>query len=691
MRRCLIFCLISISLSGLYAQDVRSGNTDLDGVNAREEFRLGVQAYNRFAFNEAIQSFERALSFRPEEPLIHEWLGHAYYRSGMEGTALVQWQVAADRYAPASEEALLLGSRIETIRNRRSMVPIVNDTVRYVEAGRYPGTSGDITLFKQPTAVVPLEDGSLWIVAYNSNEIVRIDINGIVRQRRRGPLNGFDRPYDMVRAADGTLYLSEYRGGRVSVLNSDGEWLRYIGSKGRDDGQFIGPQNLALDEEGYLYVVDYGNKRVEKFDPEGNFILSFGQKGTGFTGFVSPTGIAAGNGRVYVADSITRQINMFDQNGSYLGMFIREGLVGPESLRFISDGRLLVADLNRLLLIDPRSAVIRELGRAGNTRVRITGAEVDQNGSILAANFGDNEVSIMTRLDDMAAGLFVQIDRVVSDDFPLITVELSVQDRLRRPIVGLDLHNFLISEDGREVAEQTFLGAGNQSTTADISILLERSDKTQRLQDDLTAAVRDINANLPGKIVSVVSAGAQPSKERIDGGNSSGKAGELSPAGVRVVAAGDMSTYTPRWRFDLGLRLAATDLLAGAKKRAVVLVSTGGIGELSFEQYSLSEMVAYLVNNSIILHAVVVGGAAPSEELRYLCSQTGGSVLPLYRDEGIGPAIRGIAQQSSGSYLLRYRSLLPTDFGRAYLPVEAEVYFMERSGRDNTGYYPPLE
>jgi hypothetical protein len=35
--------------------------------------------------------------------------------------------------------------------------------------------------------------------------------------------------------------------------------------------------------------------------------------------------------------------------------------------------------------------------------------------------------------------------------------------------------------------------------------------------------------------------------------------------------------------------------------------------------------------------------------------------------------------------------MLPTDFGRAYLPVEAEAYLMNRSGRDRTGYFPPVE
>jgi DNA-binding beta-propeller fold protein YncE len=546
-----------------------------------------------------------------------------------------------------------------------------------VEAGHFPGWYDTIVAFRQPSAVLALEDGSAWVVAYGSNELVRIDINGIVRERRRGPLNGFDRPYDLVRGLDGRLYLSEFRGGRVSVLSGDGQWQSYIGSKGLGDGMFVGPQNMAVDEEGYLYVVDYGNRRISKFDPDGTFLFSFGTRRSGFQGLLSPTGIAAGGGRVFVADGVYRQIYSFDRNGSYQGVLISEGLNGPESLRFTREGRILAADTNRLLLIDPDSAVIHELGVLGSPRVRIISAGADQNGNILAANFQADEVSVMTRLEDMASGLFVQIDRVVTDQFPLVTVELQVQDRLRRPIVGLDARNFLLSEEGRPALEQSLLSAGYAADAGDIAVLVERSGETASLRDDLAAAVRDIGAS--GRILSLISAGEQPVRERLGTGASA------------LAAAARGGTYTPRWRLDLGLRLAATDLLTGAKKRAVVFVGAGGVGELGFDQYGLSELAAYMANNGIIFHAVIVGNSPAGEEIRYLAEETGGRVLPLYRPEGIGPVLRSLAANPSGSYTLSYRSQLPTDFGRAYLPIEAEVYLLERSGRDRTGYFPPLE
>jgi len=659
-----------------------TGGENVSAINAAEEFRIGIHAYNRYAFNEAIHSFERALSFRPGEAVIMDWLGKAYYRSGLESTALNQWRAALDVYRRNSGPGMILQNRIETVANRRLLFPVANDDVRYIEAGRYPGRYEDNVLYRQPTALLPQSDGSAWVVAYGSNELVRIDVNGIVRDRKRGPINGFDRPYDLVRGAGGRMYLSEYRGGRISMLNAQGDWQGYIGSKGLGQGNFVGPQNLAVDEDGYLYVVDYGNQRISKFDPNGVFVLTFGLKSAVFPGFTSPTGIAVRGGRVFAADSAAKSIYVFDPNGNYLGP-LTDRLSGPESLRFLSDGRLLVADTNRVLLIDTDSAIVRELGVAGNPKTRIVGADIDSNGNLLAANFAAGEVSVLTRFDDLASGLFVQIERVFVEQFPQVTLEIRVEDRLRRPIVGLDSLNFFLSEGGRAVGEQTFLQPAYRINRADISVLFERSPLTAGVTDDFAAAIRDIANALgsQGKILSVISAGEQPQRERHENA-------------LTAASRGSPAQYSSRWRFDLGLRLAATDLLPGEKKRSVVYVGSGSLGSLAFEQYSLSEMAAYLANNGIVFNAVLVGGGAQaeaSEEIRYLCRETGGKALPLYRPEGIKEIIENLAFLPNGLYSLRYRSSLPTDFGRAWLPVEAEVYLMERSGRDSSGYFPPLE
>ncbi len=673
---CTLF-LIAIVLPNTFLI-AQQQSVDRAAVLAAEEFRRGVQAFNRFAFNESILSLEKALSWKPEEPLILNWLGRSYYRSGLEDTALRQWQAALEFYPPTGADGLQLGGWVETVKNRRSLYPELDENARYVDAGRYPGQNGDLAIFSQPSSVLANDDGSVWVVAYGSNELVRIDPNGIVRARVRGPLNGFDRPYDLARGLDGRLYVSEYKGNRVSILDKNGAWKAYIGSKGRGDGQFVGPQHVAVDPEGYLYVVDFGNRRVLKFDPDGVFVLGFGAKGRGFDGFLMPTGVAAIEDEVFVADAARARIVRFDRSGNFLGYIAEGELSNPESLRVSNDGKLLVADTRRIVLVDPATGLLRELGGLGNAKVRIVCADSDRNGNIAAADFGSNEVALLARMDDLSSGLFVQIERVVSDRFPEITVDVNVQDRRRRPIVGLDQRNFLLSEGGRPIAGQTFLGASYLASQVEIAILVERSELTASRTSEIVDAVRDLKG-ATDTLKALISAGEQPVKERI------------AQADILASSRSVPAAYSRRWKFDLGLRLAATELLAGAKKRAVFFVSSGKMGEKAFERYGLSELAAYLANNGIAFYAAILSDEVPDRELTYLCAQTGGQLIRVYRPSGLAPALEALRSAPNGSYSLKYTSSLATDFGRAYLPVEAEAYLLTRSGRDAIGYFPPLE
>jgi DNA-binding beta-propeller fold protein YncE len=682
----LIALCLAVFAASLYSQIVPE--PDLNGVRAGEEFRIGIQAYNRYAYNEAIRAFESALSYRPSEALILDWLGRAYYKSGLEEIALRQWERAAELYGTGRDEALLALARIEAVSARRSQLVSMAETSRFVEGGVFSGAEDGVMRFRQPTAVLPCVDGSAWVSAYTSNEIVRLDPNGVIRERLRGPLGGFDRPYDVVRGLDGRLYVSEFRGGRLSILDEAGRWQAHIGGKGRGPGSLIGPSSLTVDDAGYVYVVEYGNRRISKFSPDGEFIHNFGQKDGIFSGFLSPTGIAYMRGRIYAVDEAKKAIYTFDTDGIYQGVFLDEGLDAPESLRLWDDHTFLLADTRRLLLIDVDSAIIQEAGLAGNRGTRIIDANFDQNGGILAANFDTNEVAVMQSIDELASGLFVQIDRIVTESFPEVTLDVSVSDRKGRPVVGLSDRNFLLSEGQGEtlaqVAGQTLLGSLDRDPRADIVIVVERSSETAALREDLAAAVRDIYNAVQGTditIAGIVSAGENPERERFD---------PTIPTSLTVAARGPQASYSPRWRFDSAIRLAAADLFPLAKKRALVFVSSGNLGALSFEQYSITETAAYLKNAGIGFYLVVVGQTPVSDDLEYLAKATAGRITRLYAPEGVGGTVKSIAGRSSGSYLLRYHSSLPSDFGRAFLPIEAEVYLLERSGRDRAGYFAPL-
>ncbi|NNJ25617.1 ATP-binding cassette domain-containing protein [Alienimonas chondri] len=87
----------------------------------------------------------------------------------------------------------------------------------------------------------------------------------------RGVLGGDDAvalhsPYDLARAADGTLWVPEYHGGRVTALRPDGT---LIGRWSRDEkaGALLTPWGLDVDAAGRVWVADTGNRRLVTLVP----------------------------------------------------------------------------------------------------------------------------------------------------------------------------------------------------------------------------------------------------------------------------------------------------------------------------------------------------------------------------------------------------------------------------------------
>ncbi len=645
---------------------------------AEQEFRRGVQAYNKGAFNDAILQFERALSYLPEENIILDWLGKAYYKSGVEGAALQSWQYASD----AGYGGLLLKNRIEIVRERRIKPENVESVARYTEAGSFPGKVGDNLLFNQPVSLLSEPDGSNWILSYSTNELLKIDVNGLITFRSGGPVNGFDRPFDIIRLKNNNLLVSEFAGNRLALLNSKGSFIKYFGEKGLGVGQMIGPEYLAQDENNNIYVTDFGNSRVDVFDYDGNPLFYFGQKTADFTGFKSPTGIAVISDNVYVADSVKGCIYKFDTAGNYLGLLCRESTFKkPEAMKKMDD-TLIICDSNKVYTIEVSSGAVFENISTGNAPSRVTCAVPDVNGNILVADFKSNEIYVMSRLSELVGGLFVQIERVLSDNFPKVTVDFKVENRSRQSIVGLKENNFLVTENKSPVLNYKFEGAVSANENIDVTLIIDRSVKNADYYEAINTSVKEIAMSMkPSDTLTIISAGQMPVLE-YKGSPSAG--GSFN---VKLLK----NPLTSNVALDDAVRFAANGLINGEKKRSIILVGTGTVDQNSFSKYALSDLICYLNNNSIGFINLMVSQGGCDREIDYLCSNTQGGQYYVYRKGGLSSIVDDIAAFPSGVYRISYTSQLETDFGTKYLPVEIETYLMNRSGRDETGYFAPLQ
>ncbi len=670
--------------SGAFASD--SAN-ERDSVGARsaesglaeEDFRRGVQSYYRGNYNESIMLFESALDHLPEENVILHWLGKAYYKSGVENTALFHWAYASEN----GYGGPLLKNKIEIVKNRRltDNIPAIHD--KYTETMTFAGVQGENIFFTKPVSVLPNNDGTVWILCYGTNQLIKMDINGFIVERSNGGIsNDFDRPMDLIRLNNGNLLISEFAGNRLSMFTGQGKFIKSFGSKGTGTGNVIGPQYLAQDSLENIYVTDCGNTRVSVFDKDGNGLFYFGQKTNDFEGLHSPTGIAVYGDMIYVADSYSGAVYKFDQAGNYAGLLCREKTFSrPESMK-LWDKFFVVCDRNKVYSIDVETGAVFENINTGKAPSRLTSAVPDVNGRVLVTDYKSNEVYVMAKLAELVGGFFVQIEKVNADRFPEVVVDVKVENRFRQSIVGLKLNNFLLTENKNPVQDLKILGASYKNQEADISIIVDRSDFARNSEEAINTAVKEIAASMNGKgTLRIISAGKMPLQEYA--GNPK-NAANFSVKGLK-------NPYSSECEMDSAIRLSSNPLINGEQKRAVIYIGSGKVTPGAFNRYGLSDLSCFLNNNNISFVNILSEEGSAGRELSYLCINTTGSEYYVYRNEGLGKVVKDIIDIPSGIYRFSYKSGLLTNFGNRYLPLETEVYLMNRSGRDETGYFAPLQ
>lgn len=643
---------------------------------AAEEFRRGVQAYYRGAFNESIMQFEKSLSYLPDDNLILEWLGKAYYKSGMEGTALSYWQTALNN----GYGGLLLENKVEIVRERRVTGDSVEKSMRLTEAGSFSGKNGENLLFSGPVAVLPNYDGTMWVASYGSNELLLINQNGLIISRSNGPVNGFDHPSDIIRLNDGNILVCETAGDRLAVLDEHGIFKKYIGERGRGKGQMTGPVYADQDSLDRIYVTDYGNRRVDVFDGDGNGLFFFGTKSSDFEGLKGPTGICVYNDSIFVADDQKGGIYEFDTAGNFVKTLVEDKTFKKAEALSVWNGNLVICDQNRIIAVDPDTGALFEYVRTGNAPSRVTMACPDVNQNLIVTDYASNEIYIMSKIQELVGGLFVQIEEVDASAFPEVKLGIKVENRHRQPVVGLQETNFYITENKRPVVNQKFIGSASNNTEADVTIVIDRSVSCEKYASEIEVAVKEIAEGMNNKgVLRVVSAGKNPVTEYIG-----------TPDGVKDFTLEALKTKAAETvPADLAFRLAANDLIKGAKKRSIIFISDGE--SLTFNNYNLAELTAFMNNNSVGFSLVTVSQSSPSESLSYIVNNTAGDSYYVYRPEGLKGLVKDVLEYPQGYYQLSFQSSLPTNFGQNYLPVEAEIYLLNRSGRDESGYFSPLE
>ncbi|RKX88511.1 MAG: hypothetical protein DRP58_00120 [Spirochaetes bacterium] len=668
-RTKVIFILLFVSFN-LYAQ------IDLDEVDANHEFQWGIISYHRGEYNESILSLEKSLSLKPDWEKTKLWLGNAYFRAGFTDTAIDYWTDILDNGGGSVD----LRVKVDNLKYLRTMGPDLKEAPRYVYFHEIPGVTDNYSIFKRPSSCFATFDGGFYLSSFATNEIHKFSANGVVKQTLRGGLSAINHPFDIVETLD-YLFISEYSSDRIIRSSKAGTGIIRFGKTGSGSGELLGPQFIADDKDSYFYVTESGNRRVSKFDYDGNFIFSFGKKNNFFEGLKQPTGIAYFKNKVLVADGRKKELILFDDNGNFIKSYKSELLVTPEGLSIYSENEYLIADGNRIVIFNIANESFKIFAQL-EQNARLMKAVRDINGNIITIDFNGNKVTSLTDFTRMYSGLNLSIDRILSDDYPKILVELTVSTVDGSKYVGLEENNFLLAEDSYTNNSMSLISTGNKSDFVDISYLIEGSDSMKNSGSAKVDAVRDLLDAMEGRgLFSIVTAEEIPVLELKHSSGLDNIKDSLS----------ENTNYSKNWSFDLGVRLAVSQIMGGGSRKAIVFLSSGSLNGEAFSNYSLTATLDYLNNNNIVFYTVYTHQDELSPELEFLSKETGGLTLPLYGSSGVNTILSHLRSKPSGSYTLEFSTTKDSDFGRRPLPVEVQVSLFDRSGKDRSIYYGPGE
>ena len=161
----------------------------------------------------------------------------------------------------------------------------------------------------------------------------------------------FDSAHGICIGPDDSVYCVDNGDHTVRKFTSDGELLMTLGAKDRPAPRFSGaafnlPTDLAVSPKtGDLFISDgYGNARVHKYSAEGQHIMSWGSSGIDEGQFVIPHNVTVDEeDNVYVADRECHRVQVFDSNGRLQAIW--NNIWKPSGIKVGLDGNVYIAEL----------------------------------------------------------------------------------------------------------------------------------------------------------------------------------------------------------------------------------------------------------------------------------------------------------------------------------------------------------
>ncbi|MEW6096624.1 MAG: SBBP repeat-containing protein [bacterium] len=461
-------------------------------VRADEYLKQAFELYNTSEFKKAICLYKKTLDLKPDFAQGWYLLGKSYYRAGQMDQFFSAW----DRCVKLSKE-----DTDEIRRKMKMYLETYTASNIYEHLDTIKGEAEYV--FYTPTGIAIDSEDNIYISSFGSNAILKFSpIGNLLLQFGSKGKGKLDRPYGITLDREDNIYVTDYGNHRVQKFTPQGKFLMEFGKKGRKAGEFINPEGIDLDRYGNIYVVDNGNSRIQIFSKEGKFIGKISKMGEGEDTLLNPIGVAVDekNG-VWIIEHEGKYLKKFTTSDSWENNFAfpQEGLV-PQGITYSPDGKLYITFLQGVIF---RFDIENQRWERVNITTKLSkpsAVTMNKYGLLYVANFDNNSINIFMPEEFKKNRFDVLVNRVDTNDYPTISMPVTVTTQDKIPILGLTSNNFKVEEDGKWMLPIT-LGTPVHNNEYMVAIfIIDTSDKMVKYGDDVKILLNKFIDDMKGGI-----------------------------------------------------------------------------------------------------------------------------------------------------------------------------------------------
>ncbi len=224
----------------------------------------------------------------------------------------------------------------------------------------------------KPLAVAVDQNGRIFVADTGDGVIKAFDPNG--KYLSEFGAAQLQDPFQLTYAQN-RLWVADPTLRKVQVFNTDGKFLKTFVQSPAQTGkkvEYLTPTAVAVAKSGEVYVADTATQTVRVYDAEGRELRRFGHPGNDNGGLMYPNALWVAGDKVFVSDSNNARIQVFDLQGAFLqtiggGPNRAGGLTLPRGITVSPSGQVLVVDVFTQVVraFDQQGKLVWSLGETG--------------------------------------------------------------------------------------------------------------------------------------------------------------------------------------------------------------------------------------------------------------------------------------------------------------------------------------